>query len=211
MSASDDERLPPGSFSLRHGFPTWFGVTERSSDTSPIVDIAEKKSEEVVGATLIDPMGLSQEFRRPTIVEVLDYVKCSFDQDDFLDDVPLDAAGNSGAWKAWKAYRASNNVGTAGSSASKAPSDMQDEWKWDGVWEQRVRRGIDTSVSDAVLFGSANVDELVCVPFPATCNALIMVCSLAFLTSVKKFRMRSVITWYLKREIQLRLLISVYN
>lgn len=25
VSATDDERLPPGGFSLRHGFPDWFG------------------------------------------------------------------------------------------------------------------------------------------------------------------------------------------
>ncbi|KAI1042900.1 hypothetical protein LB505_001027 [Fusarium chuoi] len=30
VSASDQERLPPGGFSLRHGFPDWFGRGRRS-------------------------------------------------------------------------------------------------------------------------------------------------------------------------------------
>lgn len=30
VSATDDERLPPGGFSLRHGFPHWFGRAKRS-------------------------------------------------------------------------------------------------------------------------------------------------------------------------------------
>ncbi|PYI04170.1 ubiquitin-conjugating enzyme [Aspergillus sclerotiicarbonarius CBS 121057] len=38
VSATDDERLPPGGFSLRHGFPHWFGRAKRarlSSGSSP--------------------------------------------------------------------------------------------------------------------------------------------------------------------------------
>lgn len=31
VSATDDERLPPGGFSLRHGFPGWFGRGSRDS------------------------------------------------------------------------------------------------------------------------------------------------------------------------------------
>ncbi|PWY90075.1 ubiquitin-conjugating enzyme [Aspergillus heteromorphus CBS 117.55] len=30
VSATDDERLPPGGFSLRHGFPHWFGRAKRA-------------------------------------------------------------------------------------------------------------------------------------------------------------------------------------
>ncbi|PLN83461.1 putative ubiquitin-conjugating enzyme [Aspergillus taichungensis] len=33
VSASDEERLPPGGFSLRHGFPHWFGRAKRSDVT----------------------------------------------------------------------------------------------------------------------------------------------------------------------------------
>lgn len=31
VSATDEERLPPGGFSLRHGFPHWFGRAKRRS------------------------------------------------------------------------------------------------------------------------------------------------------------------------------------
>lgn len=34
MSATDDERLPPGGFSLRHGFPHWFGREKRNGTGS---------------------------------------------------------------------------------------------------------------------------------------------------------------------------------
>ncbi|GMG45643.1 unnamed protein product [Aspergillus oryzae var. brunneus] len=43
VSASDEERLPPGGFSLRHGFPHWFGRGKRSvinsADSSRAVSI----------------------------------------------------------------------------------------------------------------------------------------------------------------------------
>ena len=42
------------------------------------------------------------------ITEVLEYLKCAFDDETTLDTLPLEAAGNSGAWKAWRAYRRSN-------------------------------------------------------------------------------------------------------
>ncbi|OOF95496.1 hypothetical protein ASPCADRAFT_507343 [Aspergillus carbonarius ITEM 5010] len=35
VSATDDERLPPGGFSLRHGFPHWFGRAKRAG-LSPV-------------------------------------------------------------------------------------------------------------------------------------------------------------------------------
>ncbi|KAL4893795.1 hypothetical protein BDV59DRAFT_177156 [Aspergillus ambiguus] len=34
VSATDEERLPPGGFSLRHGFPHWFGRAKRSGVNS---------------------------------------------------------------------------------------------------------------------------------------------------------------------------------
>lgn len=34
MSATDEERLPPGGFSLRHGFPHWFGRDKRNDTGS---------------------------------------------------------------------------------------------------------------------------------------------------------------------------------
>lgn len=93
---------------------------------------------------------------------VLAYVKQSFDDYSFLDHVPLEAAGNVGAWKAWRAHRISMGVKVGGSLGATGSSDERDEWNWDGVWEQRVRRGIDNSISDSVLYGNnpANDDTV---------------------------------------------------
>ncbi|KAE8377805.1 hypothetical protein BDV26DRAFT_203069 [Aspergillus bertholletiae] len=40
VSASDEERLPPGGFSLRHGFPHWFGRSQRSVINSVVSSAA---------------------------------------------------------------------------------------------------------------------------------------------------------------------------
>lgn len=34
VSATDEERLPPGGFSLRHGFPHWFGRAQKTANSS---------------------------------------------------------------------------------------------------------------------------------------------------------------------------------
>ena len=95
--------------------------------------------------------------------QVLEYMNRSFNEESFLDGVPLEAAGNLGAWKAWRAYRASNGVKIQNATIGQASSANGDEWNWDGVWEQRVRRGIDNSISDSVLYGgTSGGDDLVC-------------------------------------------------
>jgi hypothetical protein len=33
------------------------------------------------------------------------------------------------------------------------------EWNWEGVWEERVRRGVQASLSEAVLFGQAGAAQ----------------------------------------------------
>jgi len=35
------------------------------------------------------------------------------------------------------------------------------EWNWDGVWEVRVKKGIDASVGEAMLFGKDAGDDLI--------------------------------------------------
>ena len=90
-----------------------------------------------------------------TIYEVLAYMKGAFDDETALDRLPLEAAGNSGAWKAWRAYRKSEGVETQDASTPEHGAKCQDEWSWDGVWEERVRKGIDNSIADATLYGGA--------------------------------------------------------
>ena len=197
VSASDEERLPPGSFSLRHGFPHWFRrakkaqrssvgapPTEHDLDTDSIslgelsVTRAVKNTSEEL--TSSSASGISSPERRlndqdsgrkkATVTHVLSYVKRSFDEEDFLDSVPLDVAGSIGAWKAWRAHRASTGVELNETSSATQSADGREEWNWDGVWEQRVRRGIDASVSDAVLFGNSSLDDSVGLQFHETCE-----------------------------------------
>ena len=77
--------------------------------------------------------------------------------------LPLEAAGNSGAWKAWRAYSRSNNPG-ADTPTLESGTKQQDEWSWDGVWEMRVRKAIDASIAESTLYGGvAGGDDLVSI------------------------------------------------
>jgi hypothetical protein len=104
------------------------------------------------------------------VVEALGYIKKSFEDASLLDDLPLSAAGNPGAWHAWQAYR--KKIKTAGEAPTAGIGTPQrrllggggrprasGEWSWDGVWQDRVRKGVVASVSEGVLFGES--DELV--------------------------------------------------
>lgn len=121
--------------------------------------------------------------------EVLRYIRSTFDDEDVLDSVPQEASGNPGAWHAWRTrQRACGKVlpdeaarpaqegaegddkdkpgmeqgavmspskGAAAGMAVKRPG----EWNWEGVWEERVKKGIATSLSDPVLFGNAGAGD----------------------------------------------------
>ena len=219
VSATDEERLPPGGFSLRHGFPGWFGrgskakpagsgggpqhppTTPRSSRepagddesnaSTPNSGIAATGSspssaggrdddddDDVVGdigARVSGGgggggggglgVGVAQMFRqsfrdvhkRDTLAyEVLSYVRSTFDEEDVLDSVPLEAAGNPGAWHAWRTHRGHTTV-PEGETAAREPG----EWNWEGVWEERVKRNIQASLSEPVLYGEAGGDDTV--------------------------------------------------
>ena len=147
VSATDEERLPPGGFSLRHGFPDSFG---------------RKARRKLSGSTADDSDGEHESSGAPPIPvkRILAYMKSVFEDESVLDDVPLEAAGNPGAWHAWKTYRKNRTPIEAQEefsppkSPSKTPGPKQPgEWNWEGVFEKRVRSGIDASLSDQVLFG----------------------------------------------------------
>lgn len=198
VSATDEERLPPGGFSLRHGFSHWFGRAQRSGISSvnssrqvsntqdgaldlsktPSGDKAENERASSAGPpspalseglVVRIPHVLSQYEQKTSIVEVLQYVKQAFNDETALDSLPLEAAGNAGAWKAWRAYRISKGSMSADIMLGGG-GKQTDEWNWDGVWEERVRRGIDTSISEAVLYGGAGGggDDLVRAPLLRT-------------------------------------------
>lgn len=245
VSATDAERLPPGGFSLRHGFPAWFGRGSKSNAGSRQVSGQQQQQPPATPArgsggpssttstpsSKATPLGgrpgyLDTSRREVSTYEVLRYIRSTFDDEKVLDSVPLEAAGNPGAWHAWrtrqrqtgksfpgdpvhqdkseeeqesvKVAEAADGVAqekkegeaegeakieeappplperkpsTSGSVHSivrkpigSAPSVSRKpgEWNWEGVWEDRVQKGIATSLSEAVLYGATSGgDDLV--------------------------------------------------
>ncbi|KAH9438703.1 hypothetical protein MCOR02_002310 [Pyricularia oryzae] len=197
----------PGGFSLRHGFPDWFGrgggrrrpgkggsrVASGSSQlqTPPRPSGAGTSHGGTPASNLSSGGGphrhLQTDIQSEEIstFEVLRYIASTFDDAAVLDSVPLEAAGNPGAWHAWKtrqseAASSSDRASPSGPGGSSTPKTAQGvplsqelgtddvpeagsgagarkpgEWNWEGVWEERVRRGIAASLSEPVLFGNA--------------------------------------------------------
>lgn len=195
VSATDEQRLPPGGFSLRAGFPGWFGggrgrnPLEQSTTTSTSTPGGNGASglsspgSAVSEASSATAGGPEEEIG---IYELLRYVRSTFDDAAVLDAVPLEAAGNPGAWHAWRTHRVKSGhvlptspspvpahdgqksdgevpegykslAGGGGVVGQRRPG----EWNWDGVWEVRVRKGVDNSVAEAVLFGKEAGDDLI--------------------------------------------------
>jgi hypothetical protein len=114
-----------------------------------------------------------------TIVKVLDYIRSTFSDEAALDSIPLEAAANPGAYHAWRSYRATSLESDETASSIESPtSDAQPsltgkpvdgatlgrnrrpgEWNWEGVWEERVRKAVKASISEAVLFGGGMPGE----------------------------------------------------
>ncbi|CAG8961955.1 hypothetical protein HYFRA_00013735 [Hymenoscyphus fraxineus] len=197
VSATDEERLPPGGFSLRHGFPAWFGrasrrsVERNRSDSlqtprkansgveSPGSILSGRSSSPTVGQNTGGSRSTASEPGRRDITtyEVLRYIRSSFDDDQIMDDIPLEAAGNPGAWHAWRTHRAklamtaateagstsTTNQGNLMSPRITSPTAARKagDWNWDGVWEIRVKKGVEASVSEAVLYGTSTGDDLI--------------------------------------------------
>ncbi|KAF5503728.1 Protein crossbronx-like protein [Colletotrichum fructicola] len=227
VSATDAERLPPGGFSLRHGFPAWFGRGSRSvagsrqasGQQQPPATPARggtSSSAATTPSSKATPIGgrpgyLDTSRREVSTYEVLRYIRSTFDDDSVLDSVPLEAAGNPGAWHAWRTRQ--RQAGNVTEDSAKRPVEAQEgeteekkaegetaaadgqdkaeqpvpeaepaapatpvantikrkpvsgvvptprhpgEWNWEGVWEDRVQKGIAASLSEAVLYGAAS-------------------------------------------------------
>lgn len=199
VSASDDERLPPGAFSLRHGFPDWFGHGRRTAAAAATSSSRRPSSDAQLAspptATHISPPvpASSRSARAPpgaagsrSPYDVLRYVRSTFDDERVLDSVPLDAAGNPGAWHAWRTHRRKLGPLAAEDTHDHAPDESAPlsqnpspasprkappvgparhpgEWNWAGVWEDRVRRCIAASLSEPALYGAGAgpADDLV--------------------------------------------------
>ncbi|KAF7550040.1 hypothetical protein G7046_g8142 [Stylonectria norvegica] len=201
VSATDEERLPPGGFSLRHGFPEWFGRGRRSAAGSRQVSGQKpgatsshaNQNDASSPASKTSPrveVPLYMQTSRNTVsaYDILRYIRSAFDDELVLDSVPLAAAGNPGAWHAWRTHRravgklqeevgptdgnqeqdgvkvqSSGSVPDTSKSTPSASSARQPaEWNWNGVWEDRVKKGVTTSLSESVLYGATgSPDDLI--------------------------------------------------
>ncbi|KAJ5704125.1 hypothetical protein N7493_011263 [Penicillium malachiteum] len=189
VSATDEERLPPGGFSLRHGFSHWYGRSKRSglaSGTSSrkvsgnSAGIMNKEAtestppmkEDISSDTPDSPAGNQESTATPQtpstsnppptdqfpaprqevpVAELLDYIRSTFDDESVLDSLPVEVAGNPGAWHAWQAHRRPSGDLRRGSPQARRPGD----WHWDGIWARRAQDEIEASRSDPILFGNA--------------------------------------------------------
>ncbi|EAW07274.1 putative ubiquitin-conjugating enzyme [Aspergillus clavatus NRRL 1] len=183
VSATDEERLPPGGFSLRHGFPHWFGRAKKATGrqsigSSKAVSLNGQAPNGEEGTPANDPSTPAspqrndaggsdnaatdkeepiQETRKTVPVAVLlNYIRSTFDNETVLDSLPLEAAGNPSAWHAWKAHRRESGEAATNNSKRDSPQARSPgDWHWDGIWAKRVQHEIETSRSDQMLFGSA--------------------------------------------------------
>lgn len=165
--AAGQERLPPGSFGLRHGFPEWYDAPADNGDD---------------GAPPSEPSPRRRSIADIHVVDILRYVRSCFENDKVLDSVPFETAGNPGAWYAWRAHRADAAKDAASKSAAapgeatpqstprketpkspahtRASSNPQNrprrpsEWNWEGVWEERVKKAVRASLTEPSLFAS---------------------------------------------------------
>ena len=119
VSASDEQRLPPGEFSLRHGFPQWYphptrvaatdsgstsvdqtGRIHRPGDEYPLSTRhsahAFSSPSAVLTAPNVPESRLSQSRAYVPMPEVLEYLRASFSDESILDSLPLKTAGNPG-------------------------------------------------------------------------------------------------------------------
>lgn len=173
VSAADRDHLPPGGLNLRFGFPAWFerartGIQNKETTTTQ----AQRELHSIKPAP--------RQSSAPLTIEVLQYLHVVFDTEAILDAVPLEAAANAGAWHAWRSYRskalggrssptpqATNIVGGSFSERSRSPRQQPGgarrpgEWNWQGVWEDRVKKSIQTSMSEHVIY-SGDHSEVMC-------------------------------------------------
>ncbi|KAK5098633.1 hypothetical protein LTR70_002521 [Exophiala xenobiotica] len=167
LNSSETERLKPGSFNLREAFPIWYAnkSDRRSAWSSSIGSGPFAESVSTRDRVLPAHAEMKEDVTKKetqTLQAVLQYVKQAFEDVQFLDSLPPRAAVNANAWHAWRAHRGLPKLGSRSTSPASAESGRTPlsprldpgDWNWDGVWESRVKNGIEESMSDAVLFGS---------------------------------------------------------
>ncbi|RYO95529.1 hypothetical protein DL764_007689 [Monosporascus ibericus] len=140
VSATDLERLPPGGFSLRHGFPDWFGRgssgtggDRKSSGQQDVTQTPPRPINPSLSSGSSKPSaigeysGFGQTSRKKiSTFEVLRYIRSTFDDENVLDSIPLSAAGNPGAWHAWRTHRMQNGKVFSDDPSSSDAEDTAD-------------------------------------------------------------------------------------
>lgn len=154
-SATEERRLPPGGFSLRHGFPHWFRQAQKSLPTSYNASLGHR-----------------------SMISVLEYIQSTFNDASVLDALPIEAAANPGAYHAWRTYRgltSQNQFPSPGPPTSHIQEDNKavtenstlsrnrhpGAWNWEGVWEDRVRIAVRASLSELSLYGSNAGEDII--------------------------------------------------
>ena len=176
VSAADQDRLPPGVLSLRHGFPEWFDAPKRGRSNKEL-DSAHMNHDQQHTTAADHAQATKQP---PLTVEILQYLRIVFDTEVVLDTIPLEMAANTGAWHAWRSYRskilggraspATNLPGTGSDTTSERSTSPRQqpggarrpaEWNWQGVWDDRVKKSIQTSISEQALY-SGEPNDVMC-------------------------------------------------
>ncbi|KAL7938127.1 ubiquitin-conjugating enzyme/RWD-like protein [Trichoderma chlorosporum] len=205
-STTERPRLPPGGFSLEHGFPEWFGGSDRlaagsrhgsherrgASPSSSSTKSAKSSNSKPPLVPPKDNVPRYMQTDRKTIstYSLLRYIRNTFVKSEALDTVPLAAAGNPGAWHAWRTHRRkqrkalaenikSNRLSRLSILSDIQPSEQGDntafdaksiasqsttarepgEWNWDGVWEDRVKKGVASTLTESVLYGASGISD----------------------------------------------------
>lgn len=94
--------------------------------------------------------------------DVLEYMRKAFSSEELLDSIPLGAAANPGAYHAYRTFK-----GTASAAQSRTTSPEPStsrarrpgEWNWEGVWEERVKRGVQNTLTEPMLFSSVGAGD----------------------------------------------------
>lgn len=170
ISASTEPRLPPGGFSLRHGFPGWFPRRAPTAGNPPQTPPRTASSAASTPHSKPTPAGETPGYMRVeedvSAYDLLEYIRSAFAEEEVLDAVDVEASGDTGAWYAWRTHRRAagkvfDNDGGEG-KIEAAPVGHPSNWDWAGVWEDRVTKGIAASLSEAVLYGGVgSADDVV--------------------------------------------------
>ena len=131
--------LPPGSFTLSHGFPSWHSAPSPKSTISlggkKLPPQPPQESPDHISLSLVS----SSSEKEKNILQVLYYIKSVFSSVSVLDDIPPHLATNLGAWRAWRSFREADPVGSNNDGKN--------------VWMEKVNSCISGTQTEGVLYG----------------------------------------------------------